>query len=84
MPITKSAKKALRQTLSRTDRNKNRKLVLRRAIRVVEKAALAKDTAALTPALSTAYKLADKAVKQQVIHKNKAAHIKSRLAKLAK
>lgn len=84
MPITKSAKKALRQTLSRTDRNKNRKLVLRRAIRVVEKAALAKDTAALAPALSTAYKLADKAVKQQVIHKNKAAHIKSRLAKLAK
>jgi small subunit ribosomal protein S20 len=84
MPITKSAKKALRQTHSRTERNKDRKLVLRRNIKIVEKAAADKNEKVFKESLSKTFKLTDKAVKQRLLHKNKAARIKSRLSKLVK
>ncbi len=73
MPLTQSAKKALRQTKKRTERNKAWKTALKAAI----KKALAEKSPA---ALSVAYKTADKAVKNHIIPKNKAARIKSRLA----
>ncbi len=84
MPITKSAKKALRQTRSRTVQNRDRKLVIRRTIKIVEKAAADKDVKAFNESLKNAYQITDKAVKQHLLHKNKAARIKSHLAKLVK
>lgn len=75
MPIIKSAKKALRQS-------KRKKLVndrvLRQARRVVKKAR----TSATPDLIKKAYSALDRAVKKNVIHKNKASRLKSRLAKL--
>ena len=75
MAITKSAKKALRQSESRRVRNREWKDKLKAAIKeAVEK----KNQAAV----SFAYKIADKSAKVGIIKKNKAARIKSRLARL--
>ena len=75
MPITSSAKKALRQSESRRTRNQVWKEKLREA---VKKAALEKSLASL----SAAYKIIDKSAKKGLIKKNKASRMKSRLAKL--
>ena len=75
MAITKSAKKALRQSESRRVVNREWKDKLKEAI----KEATEKKTPA---AVSFAYKIADKSSKRGLIKKNKAARIKSRLAKL--
>jgi len=75
MPITSSAKKALRQSESRRTRNQVWKEKLREA---VKKAALEKSLASL----SAAYKIIDKSAKKDLIKKNKASRMKSRLAKL--
>lgn len=77
MPITKSAQKALRQTKRRTTINKIWKQKLKNAI----KKAKAQKT---KEAISYAFKIADKAAKVRIIHKNKAGRIKSRLSKLLK
>ncbi|MDP3934829.1 MAG: 30S ribosomal protein S20 [Candidatus Giovannonibacteria bacterium] len=75
MPITSSAKKALRQSSQRRERNQAWKEKLKEA---VKKAALEKSPASL----SAAYKAIDKSAKRGLIKKNKAARMKSRLAKL--
>lgn len=75
MPITKSAKKALRQTKRRTDKNKNWKQKLKSAIKKAE-------TQKSKEAISYAFKIIDKSAKAGIIHKNKAARIKSRISKL--
>lgn len=75
MPILKGAKKALRQTKSRSQSNSIKKTALRSALmrlRKEKKVVL----------LNEVYKLADKAAKAGVIHKNKAARIKSAASKL--
>ena len=76
MPVTKSAQKALKK-----DR---RRMVVNQLIRRQFKAALKK--ARLDPNLknlSQAAKILDRAAKKRVIHPNKAARLKSRLAKLS-
>ncbi|HNP89252.1 MAG: 30S ribosomal protein S20 [Microgenomates group bacterium ADurb.Bin219] len=76
MPILKSSKKALRSS--------KKKGSLNSAVREKYKEALIKARRNPTGAnLSLAVKLLDKAAKINVIHKNKAARLKSRLAKLA-
>ena len=75
MPITSSAKKALRQSESRRVRNQAWKEKLKEA---VKKAALEKSP----PSLSAAYKAIDKSAKKGLIKNNKAARMKSKLAKL--
>lgn len=75
MPIIKSAKKALRQSESRRKRNQIWKEKLKEA---VKKAVSEKSMAAL----SQAYKIIDKSAKRDLIKKNKASRMKSRLAKL--
>jgi len=76
MPILKSSKKALRSS--------KKKGGLNSAVREKYKEALMKARRNPTGAnLSLAVKLLDKAAKINVIHKNKAARLKSRLAKLA-
>ena len=75
MPIIKSAKKAMRQTIKRTALNSTKKTILTKAIKKFTQAKENRDSAKI-------YSLIDKAVKRKIIHKNKAGRIKSRLAKL--
>ena len=77
MPVTKTAKRALRSADQKALVNKLIRVKLGAAIRIAKKD---KDQ----KAVRTAASLADRAVKKQVIHKNKAARIKAALAKLAK
>ena len=77
MAITKSAKKALRQSERRRIQNREWKDKLKAAI----KEAAEKKTPA---ALSLAYKIIDKSAKAGIIKRNKAARVKSRLSKLLK
>ena len=75
MPITKSAKKALRQSFRKREQNLVWKEKLKKAVKT---ATLEKSPASL----SQAYKIIDKSAKAGLIKKNKAARMKSRLAKL--
>lgn len=84
MPITSSAKKALRQNWTRRARNIKKKDAYKKAVTGYRKLAAAKQNEEGTAALRTAYKALDKAAKAGVIKKNKANRLKSRLAKLAK
>ena len=77
MPQTSSAKKKLRADAKKRVFNVRR---LRQIRKVVKTTSDAKDI----QALSVAFKAIDKAAKRGVIHKNKAAHLKSQLSKLAK
>jgi small subunit ribosomal protein S20 len=75
MPVTKSAKKALR-------RDRRRAVVNKKIIQKV-KAAIKKFRQNPTKkALGEVYKAIDRTAKKKVFHKNKAARLKSRLAKL--
>lgn len=75
MPITKSAQKALRQNISRRKRNLKKRVELKRVVKEYKKSAT-------TENLSRVYKKLDKAAKVNLIKKNKAARLKSRLSKL--
>lgn len=82
MPITKSAKKALRQSIKRKARNlrKKRKIKdLQKSIRVLISQKKIKEAKELLPKI---YKALDKAAKTGVIKENKAARKKSKIAKL--
>jgi small subunit ribosomal protein S20 len=76
MPVTKTAKRALRSSKRKSLVNAAILNKLEIAIRVARK----QKTAAK---ILAAIKLTDKAVKKRVIHKNKAARVKSSLSKLA-
>ena len=84
MPITKSAKKALRQAARRRHRNlakkENYKNLLKQARTLLTKGG-AKEAEALLPQVQKAI---DKAVKTGVLKKNTASRLKSRLAKRLK
>ena len=82
MPIIKSAKKALRQAKSREARNRKWKDAVRAVVKTVQKSVAAKKGDEAKTALSLAYKTIDKAAKKHILQKNKAARMKSRLAKL--
>lgn len=75
MPVIKGAKKKLRQDKKRTERNQKLRNAYREALRKVKKAASEKN-------ITAAVSLVDKAAKNHIIHKNKAARLKSRLSKL--
>ena len=78
MPITTSAKKALRQSKKRGIRNKQVRVKVRDVIKEVRKLVSQKpeDARLLLPKL---YKTLDKAVKVGVMKKNTASRTKSRL-----
>ena len=81
MPITASAKKALRQSIRRRARNLTRTNAYKSAVKQLKKAAvLGKEEA--RKLLPKAYKAIDKAAKTGVIKKNKAARLKAGVAKL--
>lgn len=77
MAITKSAKKALRQSKRKKVFNDRRKRALRLATKNIK-------SAATSAALSEAYKAIDKALKRGIIKKNNAARKKRQMAKLLK
>ena len=77
MPVTKTAKRALRGSQNKKDINDSIISHLEVAIRLAKKSLSKKD-------VIKASSLADKAAKKKVIHKNKAARIKSSLSKIGK
>lgn len=82
MPITKSAKKALRQTKTRRVRNLRHLDVLRDTIKKIKKLVAENKKAEAIKLLPLAYKAIDKTCKTGVIKKNTAARKKSRVTKL--
>ncbi len=83
MPITQSAKKAIRGSLRKKARNDARKRTMKEIIKKMEKISKT-DKAAAQKMLAGAFKAIDKAAQKGVIKKNNAARKKSRLSKLAK
>jgi len=81
MPITKSAKKAIRGSLHKKAFNDQRKKVMKEIIKKIEKLAKNDKTEA-AKMLSSAFQAIDKSAKKGVIKKNNAARKKSRLSKL--
>ncbi len=84
MPITQSAKKALRQSLRRKKRNVAKKEKMKGAVKEVKKLVASGDKEKALELISKAYKAIDKAAKTGVIKKNTANRKKSRLMKFTK
>ena len=80
MANTSSAKKAARQTISRTAVNKARHSELKTGVRKVEEAIAAGDKAAAESALKLAEPLLVRTAQKGVIHKRTASRKVSRLA----
>ena len=82
MPITKSAKKALRQSERKRIRNLRKKREVKETIKKVESLVSQKKIKEAKELLSKIYKVLDKSVKTGIIKKNKAAREKSRISKI--
>lgn len=82
MPTSLSARKRVRQTITRTARNRAIKSRLNTSIRRFTEALENKDEESMDLRFREAVRTIDKAVSKGVIHKNNAAHKKSRLYKL--
>jgi len=80
--ITKSAQKAYRQNLKRRARNAKQKMAFKKLIKEYKKLVLAKDAKKAIEKLSAVYKALDKAAKTNILKKNTASRLKSRLTKL--
>ena len=82
MPITRSAKKALRQSERRREQNLLRKEAFKQVIKEIRIFVQEKKIGDAEALLTKAYKMLDKAAKSGVIKKNSASRKKSRLARL--
>ncbi len=82
MPITKSAKKALRQSLRRRTRNVQKKQKIKNLLKEVKKLISQKKIEEAKKLLPQVYKILDKAAKTGLIKKNTASRKKSRISKL--
>lgn len=80
MPITSSAKKALRQNARRRVANIEKKLELKATIKKYKKL-LATNKEEAQKFLPTVFKKLDKSAKANLIKKNTASRLKSRLSK---
>ncbi len=83
MPVTKSVKKALRQSIRRHRINIKRKISLKTVIKQYKKL-LEINIERAKKYLPEVYKKLDKSAKVNLIKKNKASRLKSRLAKKLK
>jgi small subunit ribosomal protein S20 len=81
MPITSSAKKALRASKHKRVFNQRRKDTIGAVVKKVKKFIADKNTQEAVKLLAEAYQAIDKAAKTNLIKKNTAARKKSRLAK---
>ena len=85
MPNTANAKKALRQNEARRLRNRSQRTALRNVIKKFRTAAIAgTDAEATDTAFRTVVRKLDQAAAKNLIHKNKAARLKSRLSHFKK
>ncbi|HBT81730.1 30S ribosomal protein S20 [Candidatus Giovannonibacteria bacterium RIFCSPHIGHO2_01_FULL_48_47] len=82
MPIIKSAKKALRQSIRRRERNLARKAALQKVLKTFSRLIKAKKLDEAKSYFPNVQKALDKAAKQNIIKKNTAARKKSRLSKV--
>lgn len=82
MPITQSAKKALRQSKKRNLQNLQFKRKFKSAVKEFRQEIGAKSLEKAKTMLPTVYQTVDKAAKKGVIKKNTASRYKSRLAQL--
>jgi small subunit ribosomal protein S20 len=80
MPNSASAKKRLRQSLDRRARNRAVRTALRTQIKKVRTAIAGGDAAACETEFRNTVKKLDKAAAKNVLHKNSAARLKSRLS----
>jgi len=74
----KSALKATRQAVKRNEDNKYHARTMRNALKKIRKTSDKTEAAEMLPTLNT---MLDKLAKKNVIHKNKAANLKSSIAK---
>jgi small subunit ribosomal protein S20 len=81
MPITSSAKRALRESSKKRKANLQKKIVLKKIKKDFLKLIESGKTEEAKKMLPKAYKLLDKAANVNLIKKNRAAREKSRLAK---
>ncbi|MQA89253.1 MAG: 30S ribosomal protein S20 [Gemmatimonas sp.] len=81
MPNVKSAKKRMRTSKAREQRNKAKRSRLRSAIKSVRESETAETAAS---SFLDAKSLLDRAASRRLIHPNKAARLKSQLAKVAR
>lgn len=82
MPITQSAKKALRQNLRRYARNLTVKRGVKQEIKQLKKLIAQKKIDEARAHLATVYQKLDKSAKVHVLKKNTASRLKSRLTRL--
>lgn len=83
MPITQSAKKAVRGSLRKKAFNDSRKRAMKEIIKKIERISRTDKKEALKM-LSSAFAIIDKAAGKNVIKKNNAARKKARLFRLTK
>lgn len=83
MPVTKTAKRALRVSVNKKAINDRTKKVLKEEIKKVTKLAKT-DKKTAKAELSKAYSVIDKAAKRGVIKKNNASRKKAQLSKMTK
>lgn len=81
MPVTQSAKKALRKSKKHYKTNKESEKVLKSEIKKFRKLVADQKVEEAKKQLSIVYKKLDKAAKTNLIKKNKAARLKSQLSK---
>ena len=84
MPIKKAAKKYVRVTKRKTEKNRKVKGIVKSAIKQTKEAIAKADGAKATEYLKKAIKAIDKAAEKKVFHKNTAARKKARLNKAVK
>ncbi len=82
MPNTKSAEKRLRQNVTRQQQNTSIKSAMRKQIRKVREAVAANQLDEAEQVFRVAAKHLDRAGAKNVIHRNTAARLKSRLQRL--
>jgi len=81
MPVTQSAKKAHRQSLTKRSRNRHFSALYREVFKKFQKA-IADASSEASTLLEGVYSAIDKLVKKNVLHKNNGAHKKSQAAKM--
>lgn len=84
MPNTPTAKKRLRQNDKRRAANRSRRSALRTQIRKVRAAAMAGDFETVVKELRLANRRLDQAAAANLIHRNTASRLKSRLSSMVK
>ncbi len=84
MPITQSAKKALRQNVRRRVQNIKKMDAVKNAVKKYKKLVSEKKIDEAQKQLSLVYKAIDKAVKTNSLNRNKGSRMKSRLSQLLK